>query len=67
MGDALLNHFSKHLATFDENINDQSDYDLIGFWDSGLKTYIPALEKSLKQPEVEEIQDSINVFKITLG
>ena len=66
-GHALLNHFSKHIASFDENVNDQSDYDLIGFWDSGLKTYIPALDKSLKQPEVEEIKDSINVFKVTLG
>jgi hypothetical protein len=66
-GSALLNLFPKHLTIFDEHINYQSDYDLIELWDSELKTYIPALEKSLKQPEVEEIQDSIYVFKITLG
>jgi hypothetical protein len=66
-GHALLNHFSKHITSFDENVNDQSDYNLIEFWDSGLKTYIPALEISLKQPEVEEVQDSIYVFKVTLG
>ena len=47
-GRALLNHFSKHLTSFDEHVNDQSDYDLIELWDSELKTYIPALEKSLK-------------------
>lgn len=66
-GHALLNHFSNHMTSFDGNVNDQSDYDLIELWDAGLKTYIPTLEKSLKPPEVEEIQDSIYVFKVTLG
>jgi hypothetical protein len=42
------------------NVNDQSDYDLIELLDSGL-------EKSLKQPEVEEIQDSMYFFKVALG
>ena len=67
MGACAIKSFSKHLTSFDEHVNDQSDYDLIELWDSELKTYIPALEKSLKQPEVEEIQDSIYVFKVTLG
>jgi len=66
-GHALLNHFSKHITSFDERVNDQSDYDLIELWGSELKTYIPALEKDLKQPEYEEIQDSICVFKVALG
>jgi hypothetical protein len=66
-GRVLLNHFSKHITSFDEHVKDSSDYDLIELWDSELKTYIPALEKDLKQPKAEEIQDSIYVFKVTLG
>ena len=66
-GRALLNHFSKHLTSFDEHVNDQSDYDLIELWDSELKNHLPALEKSLKEPEIEEIQHSSYVFKVSLG
>lgn len=65
-GRALLNHFSKHLVSFDEHVNDQSDYEMIELWDSELKTYIPALEKSLKEPEIEEIQHGSYVFKVSL-
>ena len=66
-GRALLNHFSKHISSFDEHVDYPSDYDLIELWDSELKSYIPALEKGLNQPEVEEIHDSIYVFKVSLG
>ena len=66
-GHALLNLFSEHITAFDEHANDQSDYDPIELWRSELKTYIPALEKSLKEPEIEEIQDSIYIFKVSLG
>ncbi|WP_262964595.1 plasmid pRiA4b ORF-3 family protein [Methylobacter psychrophilus] len=66
-GRTLLNHLSKHLVLFDEHVNDQSDYDLIVLWNSELKSYIPTFEKSLKQPEIAEIQHSSYVFKVSLG
>jgi len=70
-GRALLYLFSKHPTSFDDHVNDQSDYDLIELWDSELKNHLPALEeKSLKvpekEPEIEEIQHS-SVFKVSLG
>ena len=66
-GRALLNHFSKYLTLSDEHIIDQSDYDLTELWNSELKTYIPALEKGLKEPEIAEVQHSSYVFKVSLG
>ena len=40
-------------------------------WDSELKNHLPALEKTLKEPEkepeFEEIQHSSYVFKVSLG
>ena len=51
----------------DELVNYPADNDPIESWSSELKTYIPALEKGLSQPEAEDIKDGIYVFKITLG
>lgn len=66
-GCALLNNFSKYLTSSDEHIIDQSDYDLTELWNSELKTYIPALEKGLKELEIAEIQHSSYVFKVSIG
>jgi len=66
-GHALLNHFSNYRTSMDELVNYPADNDPIESWSSELKTYIPALEKGLSQPEAEDIKDGIYVFKITLG
>ena len=66
-GDTLLNHFSEHFNSFYNHFEDQSDEEMIASWRSELKTYIPALEKDLKQPEPEKIPDSLYIFKVALG
>jgi hypothetical protein len=66
-GHTLLNHFSEHTSAFYKHFKDKSDDEMIALWRSELKTYIPALEKDLKQPEFKEIPDSLYVFKVALG
>jgi hypothetical protein len=66
-GHTLLNHFSEHITAFYKHFKDKSDDEMIALWRSELKTYIPALEKDLKQPEAEEIPDSLCIFKVSLG
>ena len=66
-GRALLNYFSNYRTSMDELVNYPADNDPTESWSSELKTYIPALEKGLSQPEAEEIKDGIYVFKVTLG
>jgi len=66
-GRALLTHFAKHITSFDEPVNEPSDDELMALWASELKTYLPELEKGLKQPEPEESQDNVYVFKVILG
>jgi hypothetical protein len=64
-GHILLNNFYEHSAVCFEH--DTSDEELIALWRSDIKTYIPALERDLKAPEIEERQDSLYVFKVSLG
>jgi Plasmid pRiA4b ORF-3-like protein len=66
-GNVLLNYFSNYRTSLDELVNDPSANDPTESWNSELKTYIPALGKSLSQPEAEEIKDGIYVFKVSLG
>ena len=66
-GYALLNYFSKYMTLSDEIVDATSDNHQTELWGSELKAYIPAWEKSLRQSEVVEIQDSVCVFKVALG
>ena len=66
-GHTLLNNFSEHTNRFYKHFKDKSDEEMIASWRSELKTYIPALEKDLKQPEPEKIPDSLYIFKVALG
>ena len=66
-GHTLLNYFSEHTSAFYKHFKDKSDDEMIALWCSELKTYIPALEKDLKQSEFKEIPDSLYVFKVALG
>jgi len=66
-GHTLLNNFSKYNSAFYKQIKNQSADEIIASWRSELKTYIPALEKDLKQPESEKRPDSLYIFKVALG
>jgi hypothetical protein len=65
-GHALLDCFSDQKSLYDllagQMAEEQSD-----FWESALKSHIPAWKNTLPQPETAVIEEGVYIFKVTLG